>query len=234
MFSKNGFPIDQEIYGDMFLSNLYSWEYTPPTLKLDFGVMFKWLENINYLLDPHAYAASRVGVEASTLPQRLNGFYNTDSGTDPGILARDGAGELHGPYIAVPPAQMTYHENMLFKGSDEIWRSWISQLITACFFYRFGNTIATAMGVLYSRGIDRNTGIGELTDAYASSAVDEKVVLADYSIAEIVDFIANTYADEEGIKRYRQGKRRFARIRVSSNGSSFLGRTSRRLPDEHV
>jgi hypothetical protein len=192
---ENTFPIDQPIYGDLFLSNLYSWEYTPPNLDVSFSSMWKWLKNLTYLLDPKSFVESRGMVTPGTIPQTLNGLYNRDNDTDNGITAREG-GVMYGDQVAYPPGYLSLNPQNLIKGADIRWELWMDQLITACFLYRWGTTVATAMGVLYSYPFGTPEG-ATLTDAYDSDTDGEKNYLSDYTLDEIADWLANTYAMEE-------------------------------------
>ena len=136
---KNSFPIDKKIFGDMFLSSLYTWNYQPPSATINYSDMFIWIKNLDWILIPRAKLLSQGTVESiSDIPDEIQGLYNRT----------DDEGHRSDSRVHFPPGKRTAGSLPSSMGtyiSPTAWQAWINQTLLCAFIYKFRETLERGM-----------------------------------------------------------------------------------------
>ena len=181
---KNVFPISEPIYGDMFLSSIYEWEYEPPNFVLEFGELFSWLENLIWVLDP----TGARGVDGSSGLYGEVGFYDNRG------VATDVKAPTTGTGCMYPPGRKQIGAEE-WSADEVMWRAWIDQMMVCCFLYRFGPLVAAGMGVSYTD--PESDGVGA-ESIFSPGGGADAPFLSSKTMYDIIEYIVSQYVDING------------------------------------
>jgi hypothetical protein len=135
----HGWPIEEPIYGDMFLSALHEWDYTPVDVSLDYQDMFRFIELIPGLVEQSHFA-----MFAATSGYR--GLYEIPNTTEYGTLRLDFEAGTGGTGILMYPPFHRHEESWDWM-TEDIWRSWVQQLIFHAFINKYHRILEDGMGL---------------------------------------------------------------------------------------
>lgn len=119
---QNTIPITEPIYGDMFLSALYAWDYQPPHTTRTFvlGEAVRFIRDLQYICDP------------DTTPSTFPGLYSPEEG--------------HQRTINVYGASLG-SSHMSTSVTSDGYKNAIDQMLALCFVYRYGPALADLLGI---------------------------------------------------------------------------------------
>jgi hypothetical protein len=134
----HGWKIDSQIYGDMFLSALHEWDYTPPVTTISYVEIYKFLENVEGLL----YQANVLDPGWAEIldTSGYRGLMDLPVWTEYGIPT--GTFSLFGS-VMVPPGH--YEEEL--HSLEDVYEQWIKQLILFAFVNQFHRTLEDGLGL---------------------------------------------------------------------------------------
>ncbi len=253
MFELKNTPI----YGDMFLSALYEWEYTPPHVDFDFETLFKWIHFLPYLCDPVSmyylgvslgdFTPGEYSTGGDLVPSTVTGFYDTLGYHDCTYKPMDEPGAFYPPARKSPTYVPGWHWPESYGGAywradESEWNSWVDQMLVCCFLYRFGILISAGMGVQYAASYEDGVDIAPVF-APGSPGYDDKIVpqyLCQLSMADIVAYIQEKYIEYAGcdsesaalyLRGFEQLNRGYTAMIEVGNSTSVTSGGHRRLYD---
>ena len=153
----DGWEIVEPIYGDLFLSNLYEWEYTPADTVLDYTEMLEFIEKLPGFMDMHyPDAPAYRGLEEPTSWAEYDGAMGN---------------------LMLPPGHRNHPAGattgIVWADSASYWqmyRGWCRQIVFFTFLHRYHAMLEKALGL----------PLNHLCDV-AWSAVSEHIeLIADY------------------------------------------------------
>ncbi len=189
---KNSFPIDQEIYGDMFLSSLYTWNYTPPTTTIEYDEIFDFLKSLGYVTKPKGKIMADLSLTTAQVPEKIYGLYDRIDALPP-ANTYDASSWNH-----YPPGKRTQASiPMGFNpGNPSNWHGYVDQALLCCFVYKFRDILEKGLHVETGRldtvtFEDISDHIIEIATAGASYGGDRAI--AEAALSEGLGKLQNGY-----------------------------------------
>jgi hypothetical protein len=134
--SDDGWEIDEPIYGDMFLSALHAWDYTPEDVSINYEEMFKFIRLIPGLREQVWDGATDGSGTAwrglIEIPNTLEYGWHGGSG---------GGFRIHGE-IMYPPTHRDEDSDTWM--TESIWTGWVDQLIFFAFVNKYHSVLEDA------------------------------------------------------------------------------------------
>ena len=130
----HGWPIEEQIYGDMFLSALHEWEYTPEDVSISYEEMFKFIELLpGFLEQSSPFTTSVRGLDQ---PPNFVTYGDSHLGTD-GLLM-------------VPPLHRG--EDLTFVDGlrtvpEYLYTGWIKQAVFFSFINKYHRVLENGLGL---------------------------------------------------------------------------------------
>ena len=145
----HGWPIEEQIYGDIFLSAIHEWDYTPEDVSISYEEMFEFIKLIPGLLEQSYMDEGGLGVASDG----YRGLFEPPSNLlEYGATAMvfGGLGERWG-YLQYPPLHRN-EERSMSTGipawmTQEIWNAWIYQLIFFAFVNKYHRVLENGIGL---------------------------------------------------------------------------------------